>query len=225
MFTRPELKVERYSYDTLTPSAARNILCRIYWHPAMQYEIKSIVVMNKISRLNMTRNELDIKGNASLALKTIQEVEDNRKEGRVTAGPRLGVETSYPRQQRSTTFLRDVYYRIYAEIKPDVTNKTGEEFNEAKARSIFNRRVESGKCFSQPFLGTRECMAFFGPIDEEKESYYAGRKIDLGPMFFDSSYANQDYVRPFFFHPVMEDGIITIPTQKEVMGNAALVIG
>ena len=220
IFTRPEFKVERYSYDVITPSAARNILQQIYWHPSMQYQIKAITVYNEIRRMAITRNELDFKTNGNMAFRMFQDAE---KTGR--AAP-LYVSPEYARQQRSTSFLVDVHYAIEAVIRPSKWCKQDEPFNLSKSWGMFNDRAKHGKCFSSPYFGIREFTVNFAPqrYDEIPQSFYDGSTIDLGIMLFDIDYDYEPGHRPYFFHPLMVDGRIEIPTQKEVMGNAARCI-
>lgn len=181
VFTRPEFKVERFSYDVITPSAARNLLQQIYWHPSMQYQIKSITVYKEIRRMSMTRNELDFKMNGNNALRMFQEAETTGR-----AKP-LYVPANYPRQQRSTSFLTDVHYAIEAEILPSKWCKKDEPFDLIKARGMFNDRVKRGKCFSTLYLGIREFDCSFAPqrFESSVASFYNGTTVDLGVMLFD----------------------------------------
>lgn len=218
IFTRPELKTERYSYDVMTPSAARNILQQVYWHPSFQFQVTGITVFNPIQRIQMTRNELEVMLSASIALTTLSSA------ARDGYAPNIAVPHTEPRQQRSTVFLRDVYYGIDAEILPSCASDAPREpFDLKKILAIFNRRAEKGQCYATPYLGIRECTAYFAPLryGQVINSFYEGQAMDLGYMLFDTDYSDCDNVVPHFYYAVMENGRISIPTQKEVMGNAA----
>jgi CRISPR-associated protein Cas5d len=191
-FTRPEMKVERVSYDVITPSAARGILEAIYWKPEIRWVIDRIHVFNPIQFDNIRRNELAGKlpaGNIKKAMK------DNR----------APVETFIEddRQQRAAMVLRDVVYGIEAhfEIRKGVNNT-------AKHIEMFKRRAGKGQFFHQPYLGCREFPAFFELVDEFPSSPYAGEK-DLGWMLHDIDFANR--MEPHFFRAEMNNGIITVP--------------
>lgn len=201
LFTRPEMKVERVSYDVITPSAARGILEAIHWKPAIRWQVDSIQVLKPIRFESIRRNEVGGKLSAASIGKAI-------KAGR-TDGLVSYVEDD--RQQRAATVLRDVGYVIAAHF--DLTGKAGPEDNEGKHLDIFNRRARRGQCFHAPCLGTREFPASFALIEGEAgmprpDETLAGER-DLGWMLHDIDFA--DGLAPRFFRARMVDGLIQVP--------------
>ena len=207
-FTRPEMKVERVSYDVITPSAARGILSAIHWKPAMNWVIDKIHVLKPIRFESVRRNELGGKISASsvsgaMKRKSVQGlytlIEDDR-------------------QQRAATVLRDVAYIIEAHIQLNrafiAQSERPEEENITKHLEMFTRRARNGQCFQQPCMGVREFPANFALI-EEGESLPASqlaeneRNRDLGWMLHDIDFAHGN--TPHFFRAEMKEGIITIP--------------
>lgn len=188
-FTRPEMKVERVSYDVITPSALRSIFEAIFWKPAIRYIPKKIEVLNPIQWVSVRRNEL----------------------GSVASPRSKGVFIEDDRQQRAGLFLRDVDYRIYAELEfiapPDrvedkklfqqglVDEFEQKEFwpldeNPGKYNAMFERRARKGQCFSQPYLGCREFSCAFryveDPSKEEKKPIPETK--DFNYMLYDMNY-------------------------------------
>jgi CRISPR-associated protein Cas5d len=198
-FTRPEMKVERVSYDVITPSAARGILEAIHWKPAIRWVIDHIHVLNPIRFQSIRRNEVGHKipaSNLATAMKNGS-----------TPGLHLFVEED--RQQRATLLLRDVDYVIEARF--EITDQAGEDDNEGKHREMFVRRAEKGQCHHRPYLGCREFSAKFSLIDGEiPESTLPPdqRERDLGWMLYDIDYANG--MTPVFYRAVMKDGAIEV---------------
>ena len=152
-FTRPEMKVERVSYDVPTPSAARGILEAIHWKPAIVWRIDRIHVLKPIRFTSFRRNEVGAKASTALAGRAM-------RAGSVVG---LGLSIEHDRQQRATTFLVDVDYVVEAHF--EMTAK-GNDDDPAKHIAMFNRRAESGQCFHRPCLGTRECPADFALLPE-----------------------------------------------------------
>ena len=193
-FTRPEMKVERVSYDVMTPSAARGILEAIYWKPTIFWVVDSIHVLTPIRFDNIRRNELAGK----LPIGTIKKA---MKDG---VSP---VETfiENDRQQRAAMVLRDVSYVIEAHFE-----FTGpEDNNEAKHKEIVNRRARKGQCFHHPYLGCREFPAHFELIEGDiPQSALVGDQ-DLGWMLHDIDFENNMEAK--FFRAKMSDGVIEIP--------------
>lgn len=217
LFTRPEYKVERYSYDVPTPSSMRGLLQSIYWHPSFDYEILGIQVYNPIQHMSMTRNELPSMLLSNNVYKTIKEAHESGG----YAAP-LGVSPYMSRQQRSSSFLRNVRYTVYAQIAPLKNSPKPEEpYDLEKIRHIIDRRLKRGSSFRSVHFGLKECTAFFAPHDPNKNptSAYQGTTVDLGIMFFDSDYQAKA-VRPYFYHPFMVDGYIDIPPVREVIARA-----
>jgi CRISPR-associated protein Cas5d len=197
-FTRPEMKVERVSYDVMTPSAARGILEAIHWKPAIRWVIDKIHVLHPIKFANVRRNEVASKipkPNPATVMS---------KEKRLY----YLVDDGKNRQQRATTLLRNVAYIIEAHF--EMTNKAGTNDNEGKHLTIFNRRAQNGQFFHQPCLGCREFPASFELIEKEiPASYYKGHTKDLGYMLLDIDFNNKR--TPLFFKAVMKNGIICPP--------------
>lgn len=200
-FTRPELKVERVSYPVITPSAARNILQAIFWKPAIEWRITRIEVINPIRWFSIKRNEVGAVG-----------------AGNPNARPIIATEK---RQQKNTLMLRDVRYRIYARmifISPG--NRCGNEIHEAgddenigKYRAIFERRASRGQCFTPPYLGTRECAAYFKLLPEKAKggNDLLKQSDDFGFMLYDLDYSDPQNPTRMFFRANMNDGIIEVP--------------
>lgn len=200
-FTRPEMKVERVSYDVMTPSAARGILEAIHWKPAIRWVVDRIHVLKPIRFQSFRRNEVGAKASASLAERAMR--------AGTTAG--LGLVAEDNRQQRATLFLTDAAYVIEAHF--EMTDRAGAEDSEAKHLSMFNRRAASGQCFHRPCLGTRECVADFelvGPGAPFPESDLPPdqRNRDLGWMLYDIDFANGATSR--FFHARLDDGVLDV---------------
>jgi CRISPR-associated protein Cas5d len=205
-FTRPELKVERVSYDVITPSAARAIFEAIFWKPAIRWQVTKIEVLNPIKWTTVRRNEVGAVG----AKKTIY-IEENR-------------------QQKSTLLLQDVKYRITAKLvfipkwkRTNTKNPLIDEEengslrldeNPGKYNAMFERRASKGQCFTQPYLGTREFSASFrlvNPSDDKLQQPITESK-DLGIMLYDMDF-EKDSKSPeaMFFRANMQNGVIIVP--------------
>lgn len=200
-FTRPEMKVERVSYDVITPSAARGILEAIHWKPAIRWYIDRIRVLKPIRFESVRRNEVGSKLSAASVAKAMK------------AGSTAGLATCVDedRQQRAATVLRDVAYVIEAHF--ELTPKSGSDDNVGKHLDIFNRRARKGQCFHMPCLGVREFPANFELIEDDAalspvEPELRGEK-DLGWMLHDIDFA--DGMTPHFFRATMRDGVIDVP--------------
>ncbi len=196
-FTRPEMKVERVSYDVITPSAARGILEAIHWKPAIRWTIDRIHVLKPIKFTSIRRNEVGSKissRNATTAMNA----------GSLVG---LGLLVDDDRQQRASTILRDVEYVIEAHF--DLTTKASDD-TEGKHLDIFNRRAAAGQCFHNPCFGTREFVASFAPvagaIPRADPSLKGAR--DLGYILYDIDFARDR--TPLFYRPTMIDGIIDV---------------
>lgn len=198
-FTRPEMKVERVSYDVITPSAARGILEAIHWKPAIRWVVDRIRVLKPIRFESIRRNEVGQKIPASNAAQAMRagSIKDLR----------LFIEDD--RQQRAAMVLRDVAYVIEAHFER--TRNAGPDDTEGKHLEMFNRRAVQGQCFHQPCLGTREFPAAFalqaGAAPAPDASLIGER--DLGWMLHDIDFAAGKI--PRFFKPVMRDGVIDVP--------------
>jgi CRISPR-associated protein Cas5d len=198
-FTRPEMKVERVSYDVMTPSAARGILEAIHWKPAIRWIVDRIHVLKPIRFESIRRNEVGSKISAA-------SVSTAMKAGS-TVG--LAIAVDEDREQRAATILKDVAYIIEAHF--EMTAKAGEHDSEGKHLDMFNRRARSGQCFHRPALGTREFAADFKLIEDEPPVPHPDliRERDLGFMLLDIDFAKG--MSPVFFRAIMRDGIITVP--------------
>ncbi|MEN4901879.1 type I-C CRISPR-associated protein Cas5c [Luteimonas sp. TWI1416] len=201
LFTRPEMKVERVSYDVITPSAARGILEAIHWKPAIRWVVDSIQVLKPIRFESIRRNEVGSKLSAASVGKAM-------KAGR-TDGLVHYVEED--RQQRAATVLRDVHYVIAAHF--ELTDKAGPDDNVGKHLDIFNRRARRGQCFQAPCLGTREFSAHFALVEGDYllpplDPSILGER-DLGWMLHDIDFA--DGMTPRFFRARMIDGRVEVP--------------
>ncbi len=199
-FTRPEMKVERVSYDVPTPSAARGILEAIHWKPAIVWRIDRIHVLKPIHFVSFRRNEVGAKASAALA-------ERGMRAGSVSG---LGISIEHERQQRATMLLVNVAYVIEAHF--EMTERANGD-DPAKHIAMFNRRAETGQCFHRPCLGTREFPADFELLPEgaklpESELPPDQCNRDLGWMLYDIDFAQDRTSR--FFHARLEDGVLDV---------------
>ena len=197
-FTRPEMKVERVSYDVMTPAAARGVLEAIHWKPAIRWIVERITVLRPIRFESLRRNEVGCKVPAGAVRAAI-----NAGRGDLA----LVVEDD--RQQRAATLLRDVAYLIDARF--ELTPRAGPEDNAAKHLDMARRRARQGQCFHQPYLGCREFPADFSLLEGERprpDPSLEGES-DLGWMHFDIDFAKG--MAPRFFRTRMVDGVIEVP--------------
>jgi CRISPR-associated protein Cas5d len=211
-FTRPEFGVERVSYEVMTPSAARGVLEAIFWKPEFRWRVREIEVLNPIRHFSILRNEMN----------SIQ----SDRSARSWAANGGGYFADDDRAQRHTLCLRDVAYVIRADI--ELKPHAGE--HPAKYRDQFRRRVKRGQCFNQPYLGTREFSAFFGPPEGGERAIDVSD--DLGLMLFDVdfvpdakgavSYAGhgadgrkvvRGNAQPRFFQARLENGVLRVPRE------------
>ncbi len=198
LFTRPELKVERVSYDVMTPSAARGILDAIHWKPAITWVIDAIHVLKPIRFQSIRRNEVGHKAPAG-------KIKTAMNQGHLD-GLRLLVDDD--RQQRASTLLIQVDYVIEAHFV--LTDRAGAEDNAGKHLDIFNRRALRGQCFHQPCLGTREFPARFSLVTPEDPAPPAiDLSRDLGFMLWDIDHAEDRAA--LFFRAKLDRGILRIP--------------
>lgn len=197
LFTRPEMKVERVSYDVMTPSAARGIIEAIYWKPEIVWVIDCIHVLKPIRFENVRRNELSLKITKPTQKQLLGE--EPAQEGiNIDAVDNKG-KLKY-RQQRASLVLRDVEYVIEAHF-----DFTTSDRNEGKHLDMFRRRAEKGQCFHRPYFGCREFPVSFEWCDDAPESYYKDER-DLGFMLHDIDFKND--MTPSFFRAVMKNGVI-----------------
>jgi len=207
-FTRPEMKVERVSYDVMTPSAARACFEAILWKPAIRWHVRKIEVLKPIRWINLRRNEV-----ASVV--STRNVEAAMKSGRGDVG--LYIEDD--RQQRAGLFLRDVAYRVHADL--EFLAARDPEASAAKYHEMFERRASKGQCVNQPYLGCREFAAAFRLVaNPEQEPSPIAEVRDLGFMLHDLDFSNPADPQPRFFRARLENGTVSIPAwdSEEVRG-------
>jgi len=224
-FTRPEMKVERVSYDVITPSAARAIFEAILWKPAIKWNITKVEVLNPIKWISVRRNELG---------KIVPSPTEKQMSGAV--GAPMGIFIEDERQQRAGLFLRDVRYRIYGHfdfIKPEdrlsdnVDSTEKEEIrderhdeSEAKYAAMFKRRASKGQCFHRPYLGCREFACDFKLIEDNDSANPIDETRDLGYMLYDMDF-DRDMITPspLFFKARIDNGTVVMDRrQVEVLG-------
>lgn len=197
LFTRPEMKVERVSYDVITPSAARGLIESIYWRPAICWVIDKIHVCNPIEFTNIRRNEVKTKMLASTARSVMNGAQKD-----------LYINTSADIQQRASMLLKNVRYIIEAHF--ELTEKAGESDTVEKHYNIVLRRLRKGQYFQPPCMGCREFPANFRLYEEERiRTAYSGTK-DLGFMLYDMDFSDPNDFKPMFFRAVMRDGTIDL---------------
>ncbi|MGL4944430.1 MAG: type I-C CRISPR-associated protein Cas5c [Thermoguttaceae bacterium] len=223
-FTRPEMKVERVSYDVMTPSAARAIFDAILWKPAIFWQVRRIEVLSPIRWISIRRNEV----------------------GSVASPRSSGILIEDARQQRAGLFLRDVRYRLHAEFvfipserRSKVVNplpefllqNDSEEYRdwqtmrdaprddecEAKYAAMFERRAKKGQWFHKPYLGCREFAAEVTLIDPKQDNTPAliNETRDLGWMLYDMDFSDPNNIKPLFFRAEMQRGVIEIPDRND----------
>jgi CRISPR-associated protein Cas5d len=201
-FTRPEMKVERVSYDVMTPSAARGILEAILWKPAICWQVEQIDVLEPIRWESVRRNEV----------------------GALMSPRTNGIYIEEQRQQRAGLFLKNVAYTIHARFR--LTEKAGCEDNVRKFEEMFLRRVQKGQCFNRPYLGCREFSAHFELIPDETSLPVPVRETrDLGWMLYDvchdpsgnnggDVHTCNDSCRPSFFRAQLFNGSLDLKTAE-----------
>ena len=196
LFTRPEMKVERVSYDIPTPSAARGMLEAVYYPPGLTWKIDRIHILNPIRFTNLRRNEVDTK---ILASDLRSAAQGGAKE--------LYLATSDHIQQRAAMMLKDVHYVIEAHF--DMTEHAAPSDNPGKFQDIIKRRLRRGQAFAQPYLGCRECTAHFS-LWEGGEIPTIPETRDLGWMLYDMDYSRPENITPMFFRAQMVNGVVDV---------------
>ncbi|MCU0835092.1 MAG: type I-C CRISPR-associated protein Cas5c [Chromatiaceae bacterium] len=207
-FTRPEMKVERVSYDCITPSAARAVFEAILWKPAVRWHVRQIEVLKPIRWINLRRNEVG-------SVVSTRNVETAMRAG---SGD-LGLFIEDDRQQRAGLFLRDVAYRLHADL--ELRREADPEASPLKYQEMFERRARKGQCVNQPYLGCREFAAAFRLVDDlAAEPPPIPETRDLGYMLYDLDFANPADPSPRFFRARMESGALAVPASDspEVRG-------
>lgn len=196
-FTRPEMKVERVSYDVITPSAARSVFEAILWKPEIRWTVTRIEVLKPIRWINLRRNEVG----AVVSTRNVQQA--------MNAGSgKLALFIEDERQQRAGLFLRDVAYRLHATLA--LSPKARDPL--VKYSEMFARRATKGQCVNQPYLGCREFAADFRLVtDLTSEPASLAESRDLGWMLHDLDFSNPADPQPRFFRAGMENGVIDVP--------------
>jgi CRISPR-associated protein Cas5d len=202
LFTRPEMKVERVSYEVITPSAARGIIEAVYWKPAIRWVIDKIHVLSEIEFTNIRRNEVSDKASESEARRRMNGSTDP-----------FYISATDARQQRAAMVLKDVDYVIEAHF--ELTDKAGTEDTQEKHYNIILRRLRKGQHFHQPCLGTREFGARVELIEDGviPKSLLGDR--DFGWMLYDLDFSNPRDIQPQFFNAKLRDGTLDL-TKVEV---------
>lgn len=194
LFSRPELKVERVSYDVPTPSAARGIVEAVYYHPGLQWHIDRIYVLNPIRFVSVRRNEVTSK----ISARNMRQAMQGGNQALYMAAPQEIV-------QRASLLLQDVHYVIEAHF--EMTPKASPSDNPGKFQDIVTRRMEKGQCFHTPYFGCREFPVRFGrwgggPIKTIDETR------DLGLMLYDFDYTDPQNITPAYFRAKLENGVL-----------------
>ena len=207
-FTRPEMKVERVSYDLITPSAARAVFEAILWKPAIAWRPTRVEVMKPIRWISLRRNEVG-------AVVPMGSVKSAMNRG---AGS-IGLYIEDERQQRAGLFLRDVAYRLHADL--EVRSDAGSNNPPAKFWEMFERRAARGQCVNQPYLGCREFACDFRLVDQPASATPPiAESRDLGWMLYDLDFADPAAPKPRFFRAELKDGVLDLPdwNDPEVRG-------
>jgi CRISPR-associated protein Cas5d len=202
LFTRPEMKVERVSYDVITPSAARGVIEAVYWKPAIRWVIDKIHVLKEIEYTNVRRNEVSDKASTEKALKIMK--------GAIEP---FYLSVNDSRQQRAAMVLKNVEYIIEAHF--EMTDKAGEMDTVEKHYNIILRRLRKGQHFHAPCLGTREFGARVELIEEGTIPKSPLGDRDLGWMLYDLDFSDPKDIRPKFFRASLRDGVLDL-TNLEV---------
>lgn len=199
LFSRPEMKVERCSYDVITPSAARGILDAVYWHPGLHWVIDKIYVKKPIRFTSVRRNEVKSKILASSLLQAYN-----------GADKPLYISAREDIVQRASVLLCDVEYVIEAHF--EMTDKANATDNPGKFKDIVMRRLRRGECYHMPYFGCREFPAHFCLCEEEEiqTAYEEVEEKDLGFMLYDMDYTERENIQPMFFRAVMRRGVIDL---------------
>lgn len=198
LFSRPEMKTERVSYDVMTPSAARGLLESVFWHPGLKWVVDRIHVCAPIRFTNIRRNEVK----DTISARKMQTLMEKGGEAYLATPESI--------QQRAAMVLRDVHYVIDAHF--DMTMRASPTDNPGKFQEMMRRRVERGQCYHQPYFGTREFPVRFRPCTQLPPcpEELMGEK-DLGWMLLDMDYSSKENITPRFFRAVLRDGVLEVP--------------
>ncbi|MEI7464123.1 MAG: type I-C CRISPR-associated protein Cas5c [Burkholderiales bacterium] len=202
-FTRPEMKVERVSYDVITPSAARAVFEAILWKPAIRWHVRRIEVLKPVRFMNLRRNEVNSKVSASNVTKAMNGSDID-----------LAIYADDPteRAQRASLLLRDVAYRVHADLEVRAERK--DPMPPQKYHAMFERRAANGQCVNQPYLGCREFAARVRLVNDlAAEPAPIADTRDLGWMLQDLDFTDPADPQPVFFRAQMNAGVIEMSTQ------------
>jgi CRISPR-associated protein Cas5d len=194
-FTRPEFKTERFSYEAITPSAARGVLEAILWKPAIQWQIRRILLLAPPRFVAIKRNEVNTRASVTNALRAMR------------GGTAMDYFADEDRAQRNTLALRDVDYAIEAEFQ--MTERAGSGDNPRKFDDMFQRRLEKGQYHMQPYLGCREFPCIV-ELYTGTPAPLADFTRELGYMLHDLRYGSNGN-EPVFFRARVEHGVIEVP--------------
>ena len=198
LFCRPEMKVERCTYDVMTPSAARGLLESVYWHPGCKWIVDKIYVRKPIRFTSIRRNEVKSKASGSNALKVMNGGKND-----------LSIYSKTDIVQRASVILRDVDYVIEAHF--EMSDQASDADNPGKFKDIIMRRLRRGECYHQPYFGCREFPANFELFEEDEiDTAYPEERKDLGYMLFDLDYSDSKNIQPMFFRAVLENGVLNL---------------
>lgn len=199
-FTRPEMKVERVSYDVITPSSARAIYEAILWKPSIRWHIQKIEVLKPIKKITIRRNEVG----RIATLPTAKLLQGGLADS-------LGFDIETSRQQRASLLLQNVAYRLHAwfDFLPDNNQEDSIDESPAKYAAMFERRATNGQYFHQPYLGCREFACYFRLVKPQDDlAPPIPLTKDLGWMLYDMDYSDPHNIMPEFFDAKMIDGAI-----------------
>lgn len=194
-FSRPEMKVERVSYDIITPSAARGLVEAIYWHPGMKYVIDEIDLLKPITYSNVRRNEV----NSKISAKTVK---SNLQRNQMYLCTKMDI------AQRASLILKEVRYCIHLHF--EMTDKAAVTDNPGKFRDILCRRARKGQCYHQPYFGCREFPASFRLVEDDEIISPYPETRDLGYMLYDMDYSDNKNIVPEWFHGQLVKGVMDL---------------
>lgn len=198
LFTRPENKVERFTYPVITPSSARGILESIYWKPGVKYEISKIEILSPIRYQSFRRNEVKSKVAEEVTIK-------KWIRGTEKYSPKM-CDSTDERTQRQSIMLKNPNYRIHANVYSDDIKSVIPQIK---------RRVSKGQCFHQPFFGCKELVAYFGePSDKPVQNI----NMDIGYMLYDvfNVFKGDGNPEISVFYAKIENGVLTVPKHNSV---------
>jgi CRISPR-associated protein Cas5d len=206
-FTRPEMKVERVSYEIVTPSAARAVFDAVFWKPAIRWQVRRIEVLEPVRWTNLRRNEV-------AGVVPIGSVQQAMKAGHGA----LALYADEDRQQRAALLLRDVAYRLHADLV--VRDDRDDPGPPQKFFEIFERRAKKGQCVNQPYLGCREFAARWRLVETlSSEPPPISETRDLGWMLHDLDFTEPADPQPKFFHAQMVDGVVQCDEREVEMAR------